>query len=52
MKAGYHISILSILEIARFSRNEKFTKQKKYGTLIVVTFDYIAFVQLKIDSQN
>ena len=52
MKAGYHILILSIWESLDFLSNEKFMKNTKHGTFIVVTFDSIAFVQLKIDSQN
>ena len=35
-----------------FSNNEKFMKNTKHGTLIVATFTYITFIQLKIDSQN
>ena len=45
MKAGYNILILSILGITMFF-NEKFTKNMTHGTLTVVTFSYIAFVQL------
>ena len=52
MKAGYHISIVSILGIASFLCNEKFTNNTKHGTLIVVTFNYIVFILLKIDSPN
>ena len=47
MKAGYHISILSIWKLLGFFSNEKLTKNKKHNTLIVTTFDYITFVQLK-----
>ena len=51
-KAGYDISILSILGINSFFEQREIHKNTKDGTFIVATFDYIAFVQLNIDSQN
>ena len=50
-KAGYDISILSILGIDSFFEQREIHENPKHGTFIVATFDYIAFVQLNIDSQ-
>ena len=51
-QAGYDISILSILGIDSFFEQQEIHKNTKHGTFIVATFDYIAFAQLNIDSQN
>ena len=53
-KAGYDISIPSILGIDSFFEQREIHENTKHGTFIVATFDYniIAFVQLNIDSQN
>ena len=51
-KAGYDISILSILGIDSFFEQREIYENTKHGTFIVAILDYIAFVQLNIDSQN
>ena len=47
-KAGYDISILSILGIDSFFEQREIHKNTKHGTFIAATFDYITFVQVNI----